>query len=111
MNLADSERLEYFQIRDLERLLLVDIPYGERQQVSAEFRTLLFTITEEELDRLWDQDPQQAERIEVYRRFTQRHALTSTLKIKLTTSASEAYRLMRHENAPQAIRFADVLSR
>src|SRR6266567_7307593 len=58
-DLPDDVRLSFFLLTDdeLKQLKLVDIPYGEQQQVSEEFRSLLFTITEEELDELWDKDP------------------------------------------------------
>lgn len=104
VDLPDSERLVYFH-PDLERLLLVDIPYGERQQVSAAFRTLLFTITEQELDELWDQDPQQAERIELYRRITLEQAAMPVLQIRLTESISDEYKKMRHGNEFRSRRF------
>src|SRR2546429_5983652 len=107
-DLPDDERLSYFLLTDdqLERLKLVEIPYGEQQQVSEEYRSRLFTITEEDLDELWNKDPTQAEIVEAYRHITQQPTFAPVLKIKLTVSVKKAYQLMLHDNAPQALRFA-----
>lgn len=107
-DLPEDKRLEYFQLADneLTRLSLVEIPYGERQQVSEAYHSLLFTITEEELDELWNKDPAQAEGVETYRRIAQEPAFTPVLKIKLTARVKEEYERMLHHNAPQASRFA-----
>ncbi len=107
-DLPDDERLSYFLLTEdqLERLKLVEIPYGEQQQVSEEYRSLLFTITEEELDELWNKDPTLVEIVEAYRHITQESTFTPVLKIKLTANVKKAYKLILHDNAPQALRFA-----
>src|SRR5260370_14336063 len=107
-DLPDDERLSYFLLTDdqLKRLKLVEIPYGEQQQASEEYRSLLFTITEEELDELWDKDPTQAEIVETYRHITQESTFTPVLKIKLTARVKKEYERKLHDNAPQALRFA-----
>ena len=100
---ADDRHLYFFP--EHKYLKLVDIPYGERQQVSSEFRSRLYALTEEDLDNLWDQDPAQAETIETYRQITQTQAGIPLLKILLTISARDEYLRMCRENAPQAARF------
>ncbi len=100
----EDERLAYLNPAP-DRLRLVEIPYGERQQVSTELRVLLFTISEEELDELWDRDPQQAERIELYRRVTQEQAVTPVLQIRLTESVRDEYEKMRHRDHFRSRRF------
>src|SRR6266566_1510354 len=108
IDLSDDDRLSYFSFDDdqLKRLNLIKIPYGKQQQVSEGLRSLLFTITEEELGDLWDKDPQQAEMIETYRRITQKPTSAPVLQIRLTERVKDEYERMRRHNAPQALRFA-----
>ncbi len=107
-DLPDDVRLSFFLLTDdeLKQLKLVDIPYGEQQQVSEEFRSLLFTITEEELDELWDKDPVKAESVETFRYITQEINFTPILTIKLIMRVKKEYERLLHDNAPQALRFA-----
>ena len=108
LDLSDDDRLAYFLFDSdqLKRLNLVEIPYGEQQQVSEAFRSLLFTLTDEELDDLWDKDPQKAEIAETYLHITQEPAFTPVLQIRLTNRARDEYEQMSRHNAPQASRFA-----
>lgn len=107
-DLSYDERLSCFLLTDdqLARLKLVEIPYGEQQRVSEEYRSLLFSITEEDLDELWNKDPARAEMVETYRLITRESTFTPVLKIELTASVEESYKLLLHDNAPQASRFA-----
>src|SRR5258708_26874767 len=108
LDLSDDDRLSYFLLDSdqLKRLNLVEIPYGEQQQVSEVFRSLLFTLTDEELDDLWDKDPQKAEIAETYLHITQEPAFTPVLQIRFTNRARDEYKQMTRHNAPQASRFA-----
>jgi len=107
LDLSDDDRLSYFSFDSdqLGRLKLVEIPYGEQQQVSDGLRSLLFTITEEELDDLWDKDPQQAEMVETYRRITQKPTSAPVLQIRLTERVKDEYERMRRQNQFRARRF------
>lgn len=107
-DLPNDAILPFFLLSDdqLKQLKLVEIPCGEQQQVSEEYRSLLFTITEEELDELWDKDPVKAESVETFRHITQETTFTPKLAIKLTTTVKQEYKQMLHDDAPQALRFA-----
>ncbi len=107
IDLSDDDRLSYFSFDDdqLKRLNLIKIPYGKQQQVSEGLRSLLFTITEEELGDLWDKDPQQAEMIETYRRITQKPTSAPVLQIRLTERVKDEYERMRRQNQFRARRF------
>ncbi len=107
LDLSDDDRLSYFSFDDdqLKRLNLIEIPYGKQQQVSEGLRSLLFTITEEELDKLWDKDPQQAEMVETYRRITQKPTSAPMLQIRLTERVKDEYERMRQQNQFRARRF------
>lgn len=104
-DLSDDDRQLFF-FPEHDWLKLVDIPYGEHQQVSETFRSLLYTITDEELDELWDKDPSQAEITETYRRIAQDVTTTPILKIMLTNGVKNEYERMSRHNAPRAERFA-----
>jgi CRISPR-associated Csx14 family protein len=108
LDLPKNVRLSFFLLSDdqLKQLKLVEIPCGEQQQVSEEFRSLLFTITEEKLDELWNKDPVEAESVETFRYITQKTTFTPTLTIKLTARVKKEYERMLHDNVPQALRFA-----
>lgn len=101
---SDDERHSFF-FPPRERMQLVDIPYEERQEVSESFRSQLYTITEEELEDLWDKDPTQAELAETYRRIAQGTSPNRTLKIQLTQRAGNEFQQMRKYNVTRAKRF------
>lgn len=107
IDLSDDDRLSYFSFDDdqLKRLNLIEIPYGKQQRVSEELRSLLFTITEEELDDLWDKDPQQAEMVETYRRIAQKPTSVPVLQIRLTEGVKDEYERMQRQNQFRARRF------
>jgi len=72
-----------------ERLELVPIPFGNYHFVSDEFRSRLFTITEEELDDLWDEEPEQADALE----FAQNIARSGKiLEVLMTEHAATRYK-------------------
>jgi CRISPR-associated Csx14 family protein len=108
IDLPNSDRLAYFTFDDdqLSRLSLVEIPYGTQQQVSDEIRSMLFTITPEQLDDLWEKDVAKAELAETYRRITGKEAFNPDLEVRLTQSARDQFERMRRENGMQASQFA-----
>jgi CRISPR-associated Csx14 family protein len=104
VDLAGDDRLSYF-FPDPAHLKLVEIPYSG-QQVSETFRSLLFTITEEELDDLWDSDPEEAAAVEVYQRVAQDEPTEKLLKVMLTKRARDEYQRIRQRDATIAGNFA-----
>lgn len=88
-----------------EKLILVDIPYGEQQRVSSEIYTRLFTLTEDELDDLWDEDPALAEATEYYQPRGDDQAMKSVLSVEMTERVQNDYEQMRIHDRPRADRF------
>ncbi len=62
---SDDERHAFF-FPPRDRMKLVDIPYGEQQQVSESFRSLLYTVTEEELEDVWERNLRKQKLAETY---------------------------------------------
>jgi CRISPR-associated Csx14 family protein len=88
-----------------EKLILVDIPYGEQQRVSSEIYARLFTLTEDELDDLWDEDPALAEATEYYQSRGDDQAMKSVLTVEVTERVQNDYKQMRIHDRPRADRF------
>jgi len=92
---ADQQRLLF---PPHERIKLIPIPYGEKQDPSEEFRSHLYTITDEQLDELWERDVEQAETVEFYSPLTQDNDEGGLLIVELTRNAAEQYQeLIRHD--------------
>jgi len=88
LELSEEERRAAMH-PELDRLDLVPIPFGEYHFVSDEFRSRMFTITEEELDDLWDEEPDQADALE----FAQNIANSGkALEVVMTERAATRYR-------------------
>jgi CRISPR-associated Csx14 family protein len=85
---SDDERHSFF-FPPRDRMKLVDIPYGERQQVSESFRSKLYTVTEETFDDLYEANPEEAEALE----FTQDIAqgVGQVLEVLLTEHAAKQF--------------------
>ena len=101
-NVSDSARHRFFS-PSLDRLILVDIPYGEYQQVSQAFRDQLYGITEEGLEILWEQNPVEAQTTETYRRIVKN---TGFLEIFLTKRIRDEYIQMLKGNVFRARHFS-----
>lgn len=85
---ADQQRLLF---PPHERVKLIPIPYGEKQHPSEEVRSLLYTITDEQLDELWERDAEQAEMVEFYSPLTQGNDEGGLLTVELTGNAAKQY--------------------
>jgi CRISPR-associated Csx14 family protein len=104
--LSDADRFAFFS-PDLDRLTLIPIPYNSEQQVSEAFRSRLFMpMTEEQLEDLWDENPEEAEIIEAYQPIIRNTPVSKPLKILLTSSARKAYERMLREDRFHAERFS-----
>ena len=98
ITLSPTDRHFYF-FPDRNDLRLVDIPLddGKHQHVSDEFIEKLVTITEEDLDELWNEDAPKAEIIETYRYITPSQK-TRILEVLLTTPAMHQFQdLWQHD--------------
>jgi len=100
---ADQQRL-LFPPR--ERVKLIPIPYGEKQHPSEEVRSLLYTITDEQLDELWERDAEQAEMVTYYRQMNENNGKSKIINIELTKEVVEKYRDMRQFDVTRAVNFA-----
>ncbi len=81
-----------------DRVNLISIPYGEKQHLSKEVRDRLSTITDEQLDDLWEQDTDQAEMVEFYNPSKQSNDEGGLLTVELTGNAAKQYRtLLKHD--------------
>lgn len=105
VDLSQSDRLA-FLLPKTDEVTLVPIPYGSRQQVSEVFRSRLYRLTPEEVDDLWDADPEEAEAIEMYQPIVLNSPAARPLKVLLTRRAREDFDRMRWRDAPTAGRFA-----
>jgi CRISPR-associated Csx14 family protein len=115
ISLSDADRKAYMH-PPLDRLKLIDIPYGERQQISLRFRSLLFDLTPRQLDDLWEQNPALAERAQFYSSVLGQGETASAaqpditgkiLKVFVTEHVREIYEEMQHGDATRASKFAD----
>ena len=89
-----------------EKLLPVKIPYGEQQRVSNDVRSRLFTLTADELDDLWDEDPALAEAAEFYRPRNDNQVAQRILAVEVTEKVQQEYEKMLVHDSPRAARFA-----
>lgn len=108
--LSDRERKAHMH-PPLERLRLVDIPYGERQQISPQLRSLLFNLTPEQLDDLWERNPALAESAQFcgavsYQGVVQPDITDKILKVFVTEHVREKYQKMQHDDITRAKNFA-----
>jgi CRISPR-associated Csx14 family protein len=115
ISLSEADRKAYMH-PPLERLKLIDIPYGERQQSSLQFRSLLFDLTPEQLEALWEQNPALAEMMQFYGGVSRQRETASTnqpditgniLRVFVTEHVRERYKAMQDRDATRASRFAD----
>lgn len=89
-----------------EKLILVDIPYGEQQRVSEHFLAQLYTLDDEQLNQLWDKNPAQAEAAEFGRLLTGGNITGRMLDVLVTQHVKDDYARMCKEDAFHARRFA-----
>jgi CRISPR-associated Csx14 family protein len=94
---------------DHEKVTLVPIPYGEKQQASQQFISRLLHLADEQLDDLWDSDPKEAEDLESLRPIYQNSTMGRIIplsSIKITKDAAKKYHKLRAQNAERARGFA-----
>lgn len=88
-----------------ERVKLINIPYGEKQHLSEEMRSLLYHITDEQIDELWEKDAELAEVVEYYNPLAQGNDEGGLLTVKMTENAIEQYRKLLHSDVNRARKF------
>jgi CRISPR-associated Csx14 family protein len=85
-----------------ERVHLLSIPYGEKQHLSGEVRSLLHTtITDEQLEELWERDAGQAEAVKTYKDGIPGEMMS----VELTKEVAEQYRKMLRSGGIHGKRF------
>jgi CRISPR-associated Csx14 family protein len=83
-----------------ERVKLISIPYGESQHPNKEVKSLLFNITEEQLEELWERDAEQAKAIKYHR------DQGKIISVELTKDVAKQYREMCKFDETHAKNFA-----
>lgn len=99
MSPSDQRRLLF---PPLERVNLIDIPYDEKQRLSEPVKSLLYNITEQQIDELWQRDPQEAQRIAYFRQMTANDSRSTIVNVELTKEVIARYREMRDSDATHA---------
>lgn len=95
---ADQQRLLF---PPHERVHLLSIPYGEKQHLSADVRSLLHTITDKQLDELWERDLEEAAAVKTYKNGIQ----DGMMSVELTKEAAEQYHEMLESGGIHGKRF------
>lgn len=75
----------------LNKMLLVKIPYGEHQYVSERLLSQIYTLNEEQLKELWENDPIQAEVTEFGRLLTRPDEKGRVLEVRVTEYVKECF--------------------
>ncbi|MHB8597663.1 MAG: CRISPR-associated ring nuclease [Ktedonobacteraceae bacterium] len=95
-DLSDAKRKEAFS-PSLEKILLVKIPY-EEQRVSEQLFAQMYTLNEEQLNKLWEEDPIQAEATEFGRLLTRPDSTGRILEVLVTEYVKENFTdLLKHD--------------
>lgn len=92
-----------------EKVTLVSIPYGEKQHASQQFMSRLVHLTDDQLDDVWDSDPEEAENLEALRPIYQNSTMGRIIPlsaIRITPNAAAKYRKLRQGNAQRARGFS-----
>ncbi len=94
---SDSDRHKYF-FPSLERLILVDIPYGEYRQVSKAFRARLFSIVDEDaLEDLYEHNPDEANTVEFVQDIARVTEPERMLEVLVTERAAQQFQNLAHD--------------
>jgi CRISPR-associated Csx14 family protein len=88
------------------RVKLITIPYGEPQRLSAEARSLLYNITDEQLEEWWERDAEQAKAITYYHQMNKSGGQGKIIDVELTKEVAEQYREMWKFDVTHAKNFA-----
>lgn len=90
----------------IEKLLVVNIPYGDQQRAFNDVRSRLFTLTVDGLDDLWDENPALAEAAEFYRPTGDNQVTQRILSVEVTERVQKEFERMQVHDSPRADRFA-----
>src|ERR1019366_946411 len=74
-----------------ERVSLISVPY-EPQKLNAEINSLLYNITTEQLDKLWERDPELARGITYYQQMKEKGVRGKIVSVELTKEVAQQYR-------------------
>jgi CRISPR-associated Csx14 family protein len=89
-----------------KRIKLIPIPYGEKQYPTEEFRSHLYTITDDQLDEWWERDAEQAKTVTFYRQMAKGGGQGKLISVELTKEVVKQYREMRKFDVTHAVNFA-----
>jgi len=115
IELNETDRKLYL-IPELNHLTLVDIPYGEHQHISNELRSRILTITEAQLEDLWEENVDEAEVLQVYGSLTKngtskkaqpgKNLVGKILEVFVTEHVEKEYQKICGRDALRARKFA-----
>lgn len=105
-DLSDSDRKKAL-FPELDRLTLVDIPYGEKLRVSGQFLSYIYTLDDKQLGKLWEEHPHIAEATEFGRQLAQPDATGRILEVFVTQHVKEEFLDMRKHDVFHAQNFED----
>lgn len=96
-DLSDTKRREAF-FPPIDKILLVDIPYGDPQRVSDYLLAQMYTLNEVQLQKMWEDDPVQAEATEFGRLLTRPDETGRVLEVLVTKYVKEHFTdLLKHD--------------
>jgi CRISPR-associated Csx14 family protein len=88
-----------------ERVKLIDIPYDKTQYADENFRKSLNWLTDEFLDNLWENDPEQAKALTYFGSMTTSNRCQGVIPVKLTREVAEQFRTMQRFDVTHAVNF------
>src|SRR5581483_6680403 len=97
-DLSDAKRKEAF-FPPLDKLISVNIPFGEQQRVSERLLAQIYTLDDVQLKKLWDENPAQAEATEFGRLLTRPDSTGRILEVLVTEYVRDDYAIMCKEDA------------
>lgn len=104
----DKSRFMVAMHPDIDSLFLVPIPLENALHVPYEYLQKLHNMTAEQLEWLWEHDPDEAEKVQFTLKFVESH-VGKVLKIKLTEQAKKEYLDLTRHNVNLARDFDDCL--
>ena len=105
IELPDSQRAKWL-FPDHNKVHLIELPYDEKHYANPQFLSRLLTLTDEQLDDLWDTDPQQAETLEFFGPVVNDELGARLLSLKMTENVAKQYRKMLKTDILHARGFA-----
>ena len=89
----DSQRAKWL-FPDHNKVQLIELPYDATHYANPHFLSRLLTLTDEQLDDLWDTDPEQAEILEYLGPVVNDDPGARLLPVKMTENVAKQYRKM-----------------